>query len=82
MVVQWMALSKMKEIAARKEVSLEKKDEDIFQRFVVEVIRVVARGLANAPGAQGGRRRRGKLTMFGGVGLCVKRVNQSSYSSD
>ena len=75
MVVQCMALSKMKEIADLKEVALEKKDEDIVQRFVVDVIRVVARGLAKAPSEQGSRRRIGELTMFGGVGLCVKRAN-------
>ena len=61
MFVQRVELLKMKEIADRKEVALEKKDEDIVQRFVVDVIRVVARGLAKAPGTQGGRRRRGKL---------------------
>ena len=78
MIVQWMALSKMKEIAARKEVDLEKKYEDIVQRFFVDLIRVVARGLAKAPSAQGSRRRRRELIMFGEVGLCVKSVNQRS----
>ena len=74
MVAQWMALSKMKEIAARKEVALEKKDENIFQRFVVDVIRVVALGLAKDPSAQGSRRRGGENLPYLEESVCASKA--------